>query len=360
MMKMLAASVRMVVRDKQSIFWALAFPIIFLCVFRLFSFETTATTNIVVSADTQTPPGAALVAALGRVAFMRVRVEPGLNEAQALEILNKRGGNRVDMALLLRPSTAPGQPATAELIDAINDPVGSAVATAAIGSIVDATNLQLTGVPRSITLTSRPAGVQRTTYFQFLGPGIIGMGLMTFATISLAGSLSRYREEGVLRRIRATPLPPWRFFSSVLGAHVIVSLMQVLVLATVAQALGANVFAGGIWFIVIAVYGTVIFLNIGVIIAGRVHGRGAVEGAANAVTMPMMFLSGSFFPITSLPAAVRPFVEVLPLTHMLNAMRGIALDHESIAEQWPALLVMTAWVIGTLILARLSFSFADA
>ena len=353
---MLAASVKMVLRDKQAIFWALAFPMIFLGVFRLFSFGTTDTTDIVVAADTRTPAGAALVEALGHVDFLRVHVEPGLTEDAALDQLTKR---TVDVALLLVPSTAPGQPAHATLIDAINDPVGSAVTTAAIGSVIDGTNLRLTGVPRAIELTSRPAGIRRTTFFQFLGPGIIGMGLMTFATISLAGSLSRYREEGVLRRIRATPLPPWRFFSSVLGAHVIVSLMQVLVLAVVAQILGANVFAGGVWFIVIAVYGTVIFLNIGVIIAGRVHGRGAVEGAANAVTMPMMFLSGSFFPTTSLPAAVRPFVELLPLTHMLHAMRALALENESITQQWPALLVMTGWVIGTLILARLSFSFDD-
>ena len=185
------------------------------------------------------------------------------------------------------------------------------------------------------------------------------MGLMTFATISLAGSLSRYREEGVLRRIRATPLPPWRFFSSVLGAHILVSLMQVIVLAIVAQLLGGRVFNGGIWLILVAVYGTVIFLNIGVIIAGRVHGRGAVEGAANAITMPMMFLSGSFFPVSSLPAAVQPIVALLPLTHMLNAMRALALDHESILEQWPELLIMTAWVVGTLLLARWSFQYRD-
>ena len=354
---LLGASLKMVLRDRQSIFWALAFPMIFLGVFRLFSFGTMETTEVVVAADTRTAAGAALVQALERVEFLSVRVEPGLSEAQALEELTSR---RADVALLLIPSAAPNQPAKAELIDAINEPIRSSITAAAIRSVVDGTNLALTGVPRAIDLSARSVRVERTTFFQFVGPGIIGMGLMTFATIGVAGSLSRYREEGVLRRIRATPLAPWRFFSAVLGAHVLVSLTQVVVLAVVAQALGARVFNGGIWFVLVAVYGTVIFLNIGVIIAGRVHGRGAVEGAANAVTMPMMFLSGSFFPTTSLPAAVRPIVEVLPLTHLLHALRALALDNESIVQQWPALLVMTAWVIGTLIAARYSFAYADA
>ncbi|MEX2445844.1 MAG: ABC transporter permease, partial [Dehalococcoidia bacterium] len=181
-----------------------------------------------------------------------------------------------------------------------------------------------------------------------------------FATISLAGSLSRYREEGVLRRIRATPLPPWRFFSSVIGAHLLVAFVQVLVLALVAEALGGNVLRGGVPFILVAVFGTLIFLNLGVIIAGRVQGRGAVEGAANAITLPMMFLSGSFFPTSALPSAVQPFVELLPLTHMLTALRGLALDGDSLIEQWPALAVMALWVLGTFALARVAFSFEEA
>ena len=132
--------------------------------------------------------------ALRRVEFLRVRVEPGLSEAQALDEL---GTQRADVVLLL-PAAAPGQPIRAELIDAISDPLGASVTLAAIRSVVESTNLALTGVPRAIELTSRSAKVERTTFFQFLGPGIIGMGLMNFETISLAASLSRYRAEGVL------------------------------------------------------------------------------------------------------------------------------------------------------------------
>lgn len=356
MRTLIAASLKMVIRDRQSIFWALAFPMLFLGVFRLFSFDSAGTTDLVVVADTRSEAGAALVRALEGVSFLKVDVQPELTETRVLQVL--KDGD-ADAALLLGPAPAGGA-APAELIYAINDPIGSAITIAAIESVVDGANLALTRAPRAIVLEARSAQVRRTTFFEFLGPGIIGMGLMTFATVSLAGSLSRYREEGVLRRIRATPLAPWRFFSSVLGAHLIVAVVQVVLLALVAEALGAHVLRGGLAFLLVAVYGTLIFLNIGVIIAGRVTGRGAVEGAANAITLPMMFLSGSFFPTDSLPRAVRPFVELLPLTHMLNALRNLALNGESIFQQWPALAVMTAWVAGTFVLARFAFSFEDA
>jgi ABC-2 type transport system permease protein len=358
---LLSAALKMVVRDRQAIFWALAFPMIFLGVFRLFSFDQVGTTDLAVGADPADPTSAALIRALQDVSFLDVSVHPDLVSADAAtadEAARRlMDDGDADLVLIVRP----GNPsAEATLVYAIRDPIGSSISLASVRSVIDEVNLALIEVPRPIELSARSVDAQDTSYFQFLGPGIIGMGLMTFATISLAGSLSRYREEGVLRRIRATPLQPWRFFASVVGAHLGVAVVQVLILALVAEALGADVLRGGIWFLLVAILGVLVFLNIGVIIAGRVQSRGGVEGAANAVTLPMMFLSGSFFPTSSLPEMVQPFVQALPLTHMLTAMRGLTIRNEGIVEQLPAVLILAGWAVATFVAARYSFSFKDA
>jgi ABC-2 type transport system permease protein len=351
--RLFVASLKMVVRDRQSIFWALAFPIIFLGVFRLFSFDSFGTTDLLVSmADQDSAAEQTLVDALESSEFLDVTTTTGLDAASAATVIDD---GDADAVLLLQ---AGGEGVQADLLHGINDPIGSAATVAGISSIVDNVNLALLGGAPPIAFEAARVDAENVTFFQFLGPGIIGMGIMTFATISLAGSLSRYREEGVLRRIRATPLAPWRFFASVVSAHLVVAFVQVVVLALVAEALGAKVLAGGVFFLLTAVYGTLIFLNIGVIVAGRVRGRGAVEGAANAITLPMMFLSGSFFPTDSLPGPVQIAVEALPLTHMLRALRGLA-QGESVVDQWPALAVMTLWVLGTALVARWSFSLRD-
>ncbi|MCK9487183.1 MAG: ABC transporter permease [Dehalococcoidia bacterium] len=351
------ASLKMIVRDRQAVFWALAFPIMFLGVFRLFSFDSFGTTELLVV--TQPEPSVAqqtLVDALQRVDFLEIRTESGLTEAAALEVLDE---DRADAALLLTDFEV-GEGLDARLLHGISDPIGSSATVAGISSVVDSVNIQLQGGDPPITFVADSIdSAGGTSFFEFLGPGIIGMGLMNFATISLAGSLSRYREEGVLRRIRATPLPAWRFFASVVGAYLVVAAVQVLVLTLVAEALGANVLRGGVWFLLLAVFGTMIFLNLGVIVAGRVRSRGAVEGAANAITLPMMFLSGAFFPVSQLPDAVRGAVQALPLTHLLRAMRSLV-EGASIVEQWPELLILAAWVAGTFLLARISFSLRDS
>jgi len=356
--KLFGASLKMVVRDKQSLFWALIFPIMFLGVFRLFSVDSFGTTEVVVSlSDAGDPAQQALLTALQEVEFLDVSVadEPLDAAAAAVEIEE----DRANAVLVVTGRTGAAEAIDAQLLHRISDPIGRSATEAGISSIVTSVNVALMGGNPPIEfLAARVDNAEETSFFEFLGPGIIGMGLMNFATISLAGSLSRYREEGVLRRIRATPLPPWKFFASVVLAHMTVATVQVLVISVVAELLGANVLRGGIPFLVIAILGTVIFLNIGAIVAGLVKGRGAVEGAANAITLPMMFLSGTFFPVGQLPEAVRLAVQVLPLTHLLAAMRALV-EGESVVSQWPELLILSAWILGTFLVARLTFSLED-
>lgn len=353
-----SSSLKMLTRDRQALFWALFFPLIFMGVFKLFSGDTGGTTRLIVSVDATSERGRALVEALGQVEFLDVTLHPGLDEDAARVLVDDGEG---DAALVVYPA-APNAPANAVLLMGVRDPVGRQVTSAAIASVVDRVNLSLIKAPVPISMATRPVREKTTSFFQFVAPGILGMGLMNFATISLAGSLSRYREEGVLRRIRATPLSPSHFFMSVLGAHLVVTVVQVMVLTFVAQMLGADLFSGlgGLWSPLIAVFGTIVFLNLGVVVGGRVTGRGAVEGAANAITLPMMFLSGSFFPVSSLPSVVQQIVRVLPLTHMLNAIRGVTIEGESITEQWPSLLVMLAWTVVSFVAARSAFRLEDA
>ena len=80
MRTLLGASVKMVVRDHQAIFWALMFPMILLGVFRLFSPGAGETSDVLLVADTQTRAGAAVAQALQQVSFLHVSVQPGLSE----------------------------------------------------------------------------------------------------------------------------------------------------------------------------------------------------------------------------------------------------------------------------------------
>lgn len=353
---LLAAQVKMLSRDRQSLFWALVFPIIFLTVFRLFSFDSLSATTLTLGGEAASPVGQAVATALGDLEFIELTVQPGVDAEAAEALLD---GGDADVVLLIA-APGGGRAASAEMVHALDDPLAVSTITAVLESVVDRVNIALSGRPRLIEFSSRATGAFVPTFFEFLAPGIIGMGLMTFSTISLAGALARYREEGVLRRLRATPLPPWRFFAAVVVSYLLVALVQVVVLTVYAELLGAHVLGAIAWLVPIALLGNLVFLNIGVVIAGVVEGRYAVEGAANAVTLPMMFLSGTFFPTDTLPAIVERAVQVLPLTQLLRALRHVALGGESMWAQWPELLVLLGWIIGTFVVATRVFRLEDA
>jgi ABC-2 type transport system permease protein len=80
---------------------------------------------------------------------------------------------------------------------------------------------------------------------------------------------------------------------------------------------------------------------------------------ANAVALPMMFLSGVFFPTTTLPAVMQKIVALLPLTPLIQAMRKISVDGASITECGTQLAALAAWVVVSFFLARMNFSFAE-
>lgn len=354
---LLAANLRILLRDRQSLFWALVFPLIFLTVFRLFSFDSLSRTDVALGGDIDAPAASVLRELLRDAEFVELVDAHPADQAAAQALMDD---DDADAVVMVQASAAAVAPATVVLLQGIKDPIGAASVSASIGALVDEANQRLAEAPRAINYEVQAVESNDSSFFRFLTPGIIGMGLMTFATISLAGSLARYRDEGVLRRLRATPLPPSSFFASMVGVHLIVAFAQVLVLMVYGELLGADMLSSIVWFLPLAVLGNVIFLNLGVAIAGLVHGRYAVEGAANAVTMPMMFLSGTFFPTDALPRGVQIIVEALPLTHLLRALRGVSLDGESIWQQGPELLVLTGWVVGSFILARLAFRLDDA
>jgi ABC-type multidrug transport system permease subunit len=78
----------------------------------------------------------------------------------------------------------------------------------------------------------------------------------------------------------------------------------------------------------------------------------------NAITLPMIFLAGTFFSTNSLPWVLPSVAQVLPLTPMLSALREVAIDNAALWETWPQLAILTGWVVATALVAIKVFRFS--
>jgi ABC-2 type transport system permease protein len=187
------------------------------------------------------------------------------------------------------------------------------------------------------------------------------MGVMNASIIGMAVAISRFREQKILRRILATPLAPIRFLSAQVGARLVLSVIQsALILAVGIFLFGAELQGSLLWLFVLVTFANLIFLNLGFAAAGRAANPDAAQGIANAIALPMMFLSGTFFPTETLPTIVQWLVKFLPLTPLLEAIRMVSVEGEPITAASTQILALTIWVGVSYLMANRMFRFEEA
>jgi ABC-2 type transport system permease protein len=187
--------------------------------------------------------------------------------------------------------------------------------------------------------------------------GLFGYGAANTAFAGLAIILVGRREAGVLKRIRATPLPPTAYLASVLLSTLVVFALQSLALL----ALGAVAFDAGLpenrlGFAGAIVLGVACFAGLGVGAAALIRSAEGVSAVVNVVVLPMAFLSGSFGPTSEYPAFLQAIADVLPLTYFLDVTYDVYLGGESLFADPKALAIVVAWGAAGVAIALRYFS----
>lgn len=355
MRKLFVSSLKMLYRDRQALFWALAFPVIFVVVFGLFDFNQAPNVRIDVVGGNLVPAGPALVAGLKRVDSFTVHEKASERVARG----NLSDGD-VDVVLIV-PTSAALSSDVQVLYNRSNFNTNRFALTT-IRQIVDGMNLEAAGVSKpAFQIQTRAVSAKTVDYFDFLLPGLVAMGVMNVSIVGMGVAVARFREQRILKRILATPLRPVWFLSAQVAARLVLSLVQAaIILAVGIGVFGGHIYGNILWLFVLVVLGNLVFLNIGFAVAGRATNPDAAQGLGQAIALPMMFFSGVFFPTDTLPKVVETAVRYLPLTPLLDAMRTVAIDGKSITAAGPKLLQLAIWVGVSFLLAARLFRFSEA
>lgn len=184
--------------------------------------------------------------------------------------------------------------------------------------------------------------------------GLFGYGAANTAFAGLAIILVGRRELGILKRLRATPLPPATYLAAtLLSTLAVFALQSVALLALGSLAFGASMPENALGFAGAVVLGVACFAGLGVGAASLIRSAEGVSAAVNVVVLPMAFLSGSFGPTREFPAVLKALADVLPLTHFLDVVEGVYLEGESLVADPGALAIVAAWgVVGVAIALR--------
>lgn len=200
-------------------------------------------------------------------------------------------------------------------------------------------------------LTGRPV-----RYVDWLIPGVLGMNMMFSALYGVGYVIVRYRKNGVLKRLKATPLNALEFLS----AQVLSRLWLILAVVTVVY-FGTHLFVGfimhGYYLHLLAVFalGAFSMICLGLVVAARLRSEELADGLLNLVSWPMMFLSGVWFSLEGLHPWVQKLAQLFPLTHITSAARAIMLDGASLGDVAGHLVILAIMSLIFLLLGAVLF-----
>jgi ABC-2 type transport system permease protein len=186
--------------------------------------------------------------------------------------------------------------------------------------------------------------------------GILGYGCVNTALAGLAITLVIRREGGVLKRLRATPLPPATYLTAVLVSTLVVFCLQMLVTVLLGVVLyDAQGPQSWVALVPVLLLGAAAFACLGLGLCSLIRSSEGASAVVNLVVLPMAFLSGSFGSTSDYPDVLRAVADVLPLTYLIDLVEDAYLHGDWLAEDPGAVAAVVAWGIAGLVVALRRF-----
>ncbi|MEP6812878.1 MAG: ABC transporter permease [Actinomycetota bacterium] len=191
---------------------------------------------------------------------------------------------------------------------------------------------------------------------QALLAGLIGYGCANTAFAGLAIQLVVRRELGILKRLRATPLPAATYIAAMLASTLIVFAIQTVALFVIGRIAYGTPFPTAIGSLILAVIlGAAAFAALGVATASLIRSAEGSSAVVNFILLPMAFLTGSFGPTRHYPVFLRAIGDVLPLKYFIEIINAVYLRGEGIWTKPAAIGVLAAWGASGLVVSALKF-----
>jgi ABC-type multidrug transport system permease subunit len=192
-----------------------------------------------------------------------------------------------------------------------------------------------------LTLSKQIVSGKEIRYVDWVIPGILSMNMMFSALFGVGYVIVRYRKNGMLKRLKATPVTALEYLSVQ-----IVSRLLLIMAITIFVFYGTNFFIGYAMhgshlslFLVFAL-GAVSMISLSLIIAARITSEETAGGLLNLISWPMMFLSGVWFSLEGTNPVVQNIAEFFPLTHVTAAARSIMIDGAGLLDNAYHLIIL--------------------
>jgi ABC-2 type transport system permease protein len=351
------SQLRIFLRNRQVLFWTLAFPIFLMVILGSFLGNGNGiSVSIAIIDQDHTSQSKDFSKILGK--NEAVHLEKSNNKEKALDQV-KKGDLQLVVVIpkgyetMIKDSSKPFElPVYYNETNLATSQIGLTL----VSSVVDGISKEKADYKPSIVTDSRGVEGLNLKYIDFLVPGIVAMMIMSNNMNGVAGQIAAWRERGILRRMQGTTLKSSTFIAAQITARLMLNGMQALIVLAVAHLIfGISVHGSWLSLITFVILGTLAFMAIGFIIAGIAKTPESAGPIAGFLSFPMLFLGGVFFPIREMPSFLQPIVNVLPIAHLSHALRETMNVGTPFMSLGSDALILGCWLIGAFIVASYTF-----
>ncbi len=333
----LIVSIKSFYRARSTLFFMIAFPIILILVFgALFMKQDNMSFDLCVQDLDHTDSSAQLVKTLdidGR--FNVIKIDPAINATQYTK------DNKLNLVLMI-PKGYEGSfmqrmalhnPDASVTLTYLYDPSSIFVSMKMqiLNSVFAGINQKMSGKPPFIRSAETSILAKKYRFIDFFVPGIIAMSVMTLSLFGTVNLNTELRQKGVIRKLSTTPITrtDW-ILSNILYQFIlaVISTMAMLLVSYAVFRINLHIDAWLPLFIVLDVFA---FVGIGMILTRFAKDAESAAAAANAISFPMMFLSGSFFPLEMMPGFMQTVARILPLYYVNEGLRASMVFNDHMA-----------------------------
>jgi ABC-2 type transport system permease protein len=192
--------------------------------------------------------------------------------------------------------------------------------------------------------------------YQYLLAGMIGYGAASTTFAGLALLLVIRRESGVLKRLRATPLPPVTYVAAVLASIILIFLVEAVILLAIGRFAFDVPLAGSILsLVVVLLIGAASFAALGIGLTALIRSAEGSSAVVNALYLPLSFISGAFFAKDTFPEVLQWLAAILPLSHLIELTRDVMVFDDTVWDHLGNVAVVVAWGLAGLVVAVRGF-----
>jgi ABC-2 type transport system permease protein len=320
-------------REPEAIFWVFIFPILLTAGLGI-AFRSRGPERTPVALVSRGAADDSLAARLAAADGLRIRILPDSVAAQAL-----RTG---DVALVVATGAAG--------VEYRYDPERPDARTARL--LVDEAVQRTAGRADPVVTRERTVREAGSRYVDFVVPGLLGMNLMGSGIWGLGFAIVDARRKHLLKRLTATPMSRPQFLASFVLSRLTFLVMEVALLLGFAVLVFGVPVRGSLLFLAgVCLLSALAFASLGLLLAARPRTVEGVSGLMNVVMLPMWIFSGVFFSSARFPDTVQPLIRALPLTAVINALRGTMLRGAGPGQLLPDLGIIAAWLVVSFLLA---------